>query len=111
MNTQMTDVDQCKFCSYEKMTELKIAPNDQGAFQVYCEYVQQHEDQSSKEEFEECYRGEFKSGGEFCEELFSSCDDSYNALNETLQKCIDWEMVWNYSVQYDYLFEEGYIFS
>ena len=101
---------ECKFCSSETMKELKINPDDQCAFQVYCEYYHCHDDKTTKEDFEESYQGEFGSEGEFCEHLFESCDDSYHALNDTLKKCIDWKSVWDYSVQYDYAFDQGYVF-
>lgn len=100
----------CKFCSYEAMTKLDIEPDDQKAFQVYCKYFHHHEEQPSKDDFEECYRGEFETPGNFCEYLFSGCDDSYDNLNDALKNCIDWERVWDYSVQYDYVFEQGYVF-
>ena len=101
---------ECKFCSDKAMNDLNIDLCDHRAFRVYCGYFHQHEEQPSKDEFEEAYRGEFNTTGEFCEHLFSGCDDSYNDLNEVLQKFIDWEKVWDYSVQYDYVFEKGYVF-
>lgn len=101
---------ECKFCSYEKMTELNIDVCDQGGFQIYCEYFHQHEEQPSKDDFEELYKGEFKSEGDFCESLFSQTDDSYNNLTEALKKHIDWEKIWDYTVKYDYVFEQGHAF-
>jgi len=101
---------ECKFCSDKAMNYLNIDLCEQRAFRVYCGYFHQHEEQPSKDEFEETYRGEFNTTGGFCEELFSKYDDSYNDLNEVLKNCIDWEEVWNYSVQYDYVFEKGYVF-
>lgn len=107
----MSQSDQeCKFCSDEEMDDLGIEICDQSAFQVYCEYFHHHKEQPSKEKFEEVYQGEFSSEKDFCEHLFSGCDDSYNNLNEVLQKCINWEKVWDYAVQYDYVFEQGYVF-
>jgi len=105
-----TDTD-CKFCSFARMKELKIEPCNQKAFQVYCGYFHFHEEEPSKDDFDDCYQGEYKSVDEFCEELFSGCDDSYNALNPVLKICIDWKEVWEYSIKYDYTFEKGYVFN
>jgi hypothetical protein len=98
------DKDTGVICLCESMTKLNIEPGYQGAFQVYCGYFHQHEEQPSHDDFEECYRGEFKSVGKFCKNLYTDCDNSYNNLNDTLKKCIDWGNVWDYTVQYDYIF-------
>ena len=101
----------CVFCSYEKMTELGIEPNGQRAFQVYCDFVHLHADQPSKDDFDDCYQGKFKSGGDYCKWLFLQGTES-NMINDSVQRCIDWEEVWeNFEDQYDYSFEQGYIFG
>jgi antirestriction protein len=102
--------DNCKYCSLEAMVKLNIEPYNQGAFQVYCEYFHLHDRQSSKDDFEELYRGEFNSEAEFSKDLYSECDYPYNALSEMLKGCIEWQYVWDNIVQYDYIFEQGYVF-
>jgi len=102
--------EECKFCSDGVMNELDIDTCLRSAFRQYCEYFHHHDSKPDMEQFEECYRGNFDTVGEFCEHLYESCDDSYNNLTDTLKKNIDWQQVWEYAIQYDYLYEHGHVF-
>ena len=111
MSTQNDqEVTECKFCSCEAMDELDVEPSKQDAFQHYCNYFHHHEEQPVMEKFEELYQGDFKTIGDFCEHLFSECDESYDNLTDVLKKCINWRAVWEWSIQYDYTYEHGHVF-
>lgn len=49
---------------------------------------------ASKEDFEDCYRGEYPTAADYCEEFVSDCySDALNGLPSFLQYAIDWEVV------------------
>lgn len=84
----------CEFCSSEEMEKMAILDDNKEAFKIYCGYFHNHKKQITEDEFAENYRGKFDSIGEFCEDLYSFCDDNYNKLSETLKESIDWNKVW-----------------
>lgn len=87
-------INGCEFCSSEEIERMEILDDNKEPFKVYCEYFHNHEKQITKDKFEENYRGKFDSIGEFCEDLYSACDDNYSELSETLKESIDWNKVW-----------------
>ena len=62
----------------------------------------------SVEQFEDAYAGQYDSAAEFTEQL---CDDcgylSESNLPTWISGCIDWDLVWNSSLSYDYFIVEG----
>jgi len=51
---------------------------------------------------QDVYAGEFESVEEFSESLFQEMGE-LESVSNTLRYCIDWEVVWNSSLQHDYV--------
>ena len=67
-------------------------------------------DVSDLKYFEEAYRGQYDNEEQFAEDFVDQLYDTRDIPPMVINN-VDWEVVWNTELQFDYIFDEGYVFS
>ena len=83
--------------------------HDEYAILAYCSATRTAIEDVHQNEFEQALCGQFDSGAGLAEKTITECYD-LSEIPEFLKYCIDWEMVWDSYLQYDYMEEDGYFF-
>ena len=61
------------------------------------------------DQIEDCYCGEYDSPEDYAETLCEDCGDLAN-VPDMVRDCIDWSLLWQKYLRFDYTYHEGYVF-
>jgi len=82
---------------------------DENTQQAFDSFVNVGND-PDPERFEDAYVGQYDSEAEFAEQQAEEMGDLDN-VPDYIKNGIDWEIVWNSGLRFDYDFEDGYVFK
>jgi len=105
--------DHCHFCSRVVLEADGFDFREIQAAQAYCMNAGDEVGSFDLEKFREAYIGHYNTHGVFCREevddrsMFSELSDD---IAYWVEKCIDWERVWEYAFQCDFSEFDGHYF-
>lgn len=105
--------DHCHYCSEVVLVASGFNCSEIEAAQAYCLNSGDEVGHFDLEHFREAYRGHFNTHGEFCREQ-ADRSDIFSELRDRVaywvEKCIDWERVWDCAFRYDFSEFDGHYF-
>ena len=86
---------------------LKLSDDEQAIMIAYAEANSVFD----WSEAQDAYMGEYLNDAVFAEEICKTLEwESMQGVPDYLANCIDWQMVWNYYLRFDYFEQDGLYF-
>lgn len=89
---------------------LACSEEDREIWEAYAEAIGYQLEETTLEQAQDAYAGQYDSEADFAEELCEEIGDT-SSLPSWLAACIDWRAVWNSALRFDYCEHNGFFFS
>jgi antirestriction protein len=88
---------------------LDASESDREVWQAYAEALGYPLDETTLEQAQDAFCGEFDSVEDFAEQTCEDCEN-LSSVPDYLRACIDWKAVWNSALRFDYVNEGSFFF-
>ena len=88
---------------------LACSENEREIWQNYAEAVGYPMEETTLEQAQDAFAGEFDSVEDFAEQTCEECEQLSN-VPDYIRACIDWSAVWNSALCFDYCEHNGFFF-
>ena len=88
---------------------LEASESDRELWQAYAEALGLPFDETTLEQAQDAFCGEFESVEDFAEQTCEDCEN-LSSVPDFLRACIDWKAVWNSALRFDYVNEGSFFF-
>lgn len=88
---------------------IACSENDRELWEAYADAVGYPIEETTLEQAQNAYCGEFESVEDFAEQTCEDCEN-LSSLPDFLRACIDWEAVWNSALRFDFANSGNFFF-
>lgn len=89
---------------------IEADEDEREVWEAYAEAVGYPMEETTLEQAQEAYAGEYDSEADFAESICEECGLIPSELPSWVASCIDWQAVWNSALRFDYREHKGKFF-